>query len=86
MKITDDGGQGDQGAATAQLIIAFESEHPRLITVEVFDENGRKVRSSVLTSKPGRNALAVDVADLREGRYVARITEGEGCRVVRFHR
>lgn len=86
VKITDDGGQGDEHTATAQLVLVFESEGPRSITVEVFDEQGRKVRRSVLTAKPGGNALAVDVANLREGRYVARITEGESGRVVRFHR
>jgi hypothetical protein len=44
------------------------------------------VSQRTLTAKPGRNALAMDVSDLREGRYVARISEGNGGRVVRFHR
>lgn len=85
-RITDDGQQGEGYTATAQLIFAFESGHPRSISVEVFDERGRKVRSSILTSRPGRNALAMDVADLHAGGYVARVSEGNGARVVRFHR
>src|SRR5690606_12471902 len=64
VRISDDGQRGDGHMATAQLIFAFESGHPRSISVEVFDERGRKVRSSILSARPGRNALAVDVADL----------------------
>lgn len=86
VKVTDDGRQGDGRLATAQLIFALESEHPRSITVDVLDERGRVVRRRTLTAKPGRRALAMDVADLRGGRYVARIMEGEVGRVVRFHR
>jgi|GEM_PF-2825461 len=86
VQITDDGRQGDERSATAQLIFAFTSEDAHSITVDVLDESGRVVSQRTLTAKPGRNALAMDVSDLREGRYAARITQGDGGRVVRFHR
>lgn len=84
--ITDDGHQGDERWATSQLIFAFECEHPRSVTVDLFNEQGLQVGSSRLMPMPGRKVLALDVAHLREGRYAARITEGGGAKVVRFHR
>ncbi|MBP8823520.1 MAG: hypothetical protein KBH07_07740 [Flavobacteriales bacterium] len=84
--ITDDGGNGDEYTSTSQLIIALESDRRRSITVEVFNELGRTMRSAVLTAWPGRNALALDVAGLHEGRYVAVMQEGASARVVRFRR
>ena len=86
VRITDDGRGGDGAMATAQLILAFESKDTRSIAVDVLDERGHLVRKRILAGKPGKNALTVDLADLREGRYVARITEGAGIRMVRFHR
>lgn len=86
VRITDDGRQGDQRGSTNQLILAFASDRAHAITVEVFDEQGRRVQRSVLRSKPGKSALAMNVAALREGRYVAQITEGAGGRTVRFQR
>ncbi len=86
VKITDDGRQGDERAVTAQLIFAFASERVRSVIVDVFDEQGHKVRQQTLTSRPGRSALAMDVEGLREGRYVARLREGESAKMVRFQR
>lgn len=86
LKITDDGRQGAERVATAQLIFAFEGERVRSVIVDVFDEQGRTVRQQTLTSRPGRSALAMDVEGLREGRYVARVREGERVKMVRFQR
>ncbi len=86
MKITDDGRQRAERAVTAQLIFAFESEHVRSVMVDVFDEQGHTVRQQTLTSRPGRSALAMNVEGLREGRYVARVREGESAKMVRFQR
>ncbi len=86
VKITDDGRQRDERSATAQLIFAFTSEHAHSIIVDVLDESGHVVSQRTLSAKPGRNALAMDVSDLREGRYVALISEGDGGRLVRFYR
>ena len=86
VKITDDARQCSELAVTAQLIFAFESEHVRSVMVDVFDEQGHTVRQQTLMTRPGRSVLAMDVEGLREGRYVARIREGESAKLVRFQR
>lgn len=84
--ISDDGRGGDALRPVAQLIFALESESDRLITVEVFNEQGRTVQHTVLSARRGRNALTMNVDRLREGRYVALVHEGASARIVRFRR
>lgn len=86
MAITDDGNREDRAMATTQLILAFESGRARAFGLEVLDERGRVVRRWNLSGRPGKNALAVDVSGLPEGRYVALFTEGQAGRLVRFRR
>lgn len=85
-RLTDDGWAGDPRTVTTQLVFAFESGHPRSLAVDVLDEHGRVVYRCTLNAKAGRNALAMDVSGLQQGRYVARITEGQAGRLVRFRR
>lgn len=86
VRITDDGRHGDERTLTTQLIFALECDRPRSITVAVYNERGQAMQQAVLRARPGRNAMALDVAHLREGRYVALMHEGENARVVRFRR
>ena len=84
--ITDDGGSGNARRSVAQLIFALESDRRRTITVEVYNEQGCPMQRTVLTALPGRNALAMNVDRLREGRYVALMHDGVNARIVRFRR
>ncbi len=86
VRITDDGRHGDERTLTTQLIFALECDRPRSITVAVYNERGQTMQQAVLQARPGRNAMAMDVAHLREGRYVALLHEGANARVVRFQR
>lgn len=84
--ITDDGYAGDAQRSVAQLIFALASDRHRTIAVEVYNEQGRVLQHAELMARPGRNALAMSVDRLPEGRYVALMHEGMNARFVRFKR
>ncbi|MCC6840486.1 MAG: hypothetical protein IT230_10040 [Flavobacteriales bacterium] len=86
VRTTDVGRNGGERTSTTQLIFALHSDRQRSISVEVFNESGLALHHQVLVARPGRNAMAMDVAHLREGRYVALLHEGANARVVRFRR
>lgn len=83
---TDEGRDDGERTSTSQVIVALESDRQRSISVEVFNESGLAMHHQVLVARPGRNAMAMNVDHLREGRYAALLHEGANARVVRFQR
>ena len=66
------------------LYITFNMKQAELVTIDITDVNGSVVKNVVSETMNGKQDLAVDMNDLSNGLYFARVTTASKTSVNKF--
>jgi hypothetical protein len=64
--------------ANEYFIVDYNAEYVLKYTIELFDINGKLVKSEVLQSAVGNNQVTMDVRELQQGMYVVKLSSSAG--------
>jgi hypothetical protein len=68
-----------------KLTLSLTLDESVVISIEVFDNTGKKVYSDNLKSETGINKIAINTADFANGSYFVKISEAMKSKTIRFN-